>query len=109
MVLSILGAEVKCTITMESVQRLSSFQSVHYQTVSHTLSLTHMLQGDTGSNLVSVTCIDPQTEELAMKEPQKFDLVRNRMGGWSNFFVAMFNEHQLQHMRRPMYGPAKEE
>ena len=63
-----------------------------------------MFQDETGPNLVTVTCADPETLERARVEPQKFDLIRNRMGGWTNFFVAMFNEHQLQHMRRPMYG-----
>ena len=46
--------------------------------------------------------------QRAEKEPQKFDLIRNRMGGWSNFFCAMFTEHQKQHERRPMYAPHKE-
>ena len=53
---------------------------------------------------MTVTCLNLETMERARVEPQKFDLVRNRMGGWSNFFVAMFNKHQFQHMRRPMFG-----
>lgn len=66
------------------------------------------LQAETGSNLVTVTCVNRNTMERARNQPQKFDLIRNRMGGWSNFFVAMFNEHQLQHIRRPTYGPHEE-
>lgn len=63
------------------------------------------MQGETGSNLITVTCVDKTTQERAQMEPQKFDLVRNRMGGWTNFFVSMFPEHQLQHARRPVFGP----
>jgi hypothetical protein len=28
--------------------------------------------------------------EEAQRLPERYDLVRNRMGGWSEFFVAMF-------------------
>ena len=65
------------------------------------------LQEETGSNLVTVTCVDGLTMERAMVQPQKFDLVRNRMGGWTNFFVCMFDEHKKQHARRPVFGPHK--
>ena len=67
-----------------------------------------LFQGKTGSNLVTVTCADRATQERARVEPQKFDLLRNRMGGWTNFFVSMPNEHQMQHIRRPEFGPEKE-
>ena len=66
------------------------------------------LQGTTGSSLVAVTCVNKETLTNAENEPQKFDLVRNRMGGWSNFFVAMFPEHKKQHERRVYFGPHKE-
>ena len=66
------------------------------------------MQGETGSNLVTVTCVDRDTQERAQLEPQKFDLVRNRMGGWTNFFVSMFPEHQLQHARRPVFSQHNE-
>lgn len=65
-------------------------------------------QSETGSNLVSVTCGDDWTYEQSYSRFQQFDLVRNRMGGWSNFFVAMFTEHQKQHQRRPLFRPHKE-
>ena len=67
-----------------------------------------LLQGDTGSNLITITCVDKATQKRAQMEPQKFNLIRNRMGGWSNFFVSMFPEHQLQHARRPVFAPHKE-
>ena len=56
---------------------------------------------------MTITCVDTNTMEQARLEPQKFDLVRNRMGGWTNFFVAMFDEHQKQHLRRPIFDTAK--
>ena len=65
-------------------------------------------QGRTGSNISTVTCVDTLTMQRAEKIPQRFDLIRNRMGGWSNFFCAMPQAHQKQHVRRPMYGPHAE-
>ena len=67
-----------------------------------------LFQGSTGSNLVTVTCANPESYARAEKEPEKFDIFRTRMGGWTNFFIAMFPEHQKQHRRRPLYGPHKE-
>jgi pyruvate-formate lyase len=32
-------------------------------------------------------------------------VVRARMGGWSEYFVAMFPAHQQQHRRRPISTP----
>jgi len=58
-----------------------------------------------GSNLLSITCADPETFAAACADPEKYDLVRVRMGGWSEFFVAMFPAHQQQHLRRPLSRP----
>lgn len=68
----------------------------------------YSLQEKAGSNLVTITCVNKETLANAENEPQKFDLVRNRMGGWSNFFVAMFPEHKKQHQRRMYFGPHKD-
>lgn len=62
-------------------------------------------KSETASNLVSVTCADDWTYEQSYSRFQQFDLIRNRMGGWSNFFVAMFTEHQKQQQRRPVFRP----
>jgi len=59
--------------------------------------------GDIGSNMLSITCADPATLEEAQRLPERYDLVRNRMGGWSEFFVAMFPHLQEQHKRRPIF------
>lgn len=58
-----------------------------------------------GSNLLTVTCANPETFAAACSDPEKYDLVRVRMGGWTEFFVAMFPAHQQQHRRRPISVP----
>jgi hypothetical protein len=40
-------------------------------------------------------------QPTATRDPEKYDLLRARMGGWSEFFVSMFPAHQAQHQRRP--------
>jgi pyruvate-formate lyase len=54
---------------------------------------------------MTVTCADPATYEQATKDPEKYDLLRARMGGWTEFFVTMFPAHQAQHQRRPFELP----
>lgn len=36
--------------------------------------------------------------------PQNFNLVRVRMGGWTEFFSVLFSDKQ-HHRRRPVYQP----
>lgn len=55
-----------------------------------------------GSNILTITCANPETFAEASRNPEKYDLLRVRMGGWSEFFVAMFPKHQAQHQRRPL-------
>jgi pyruvate-formate lyase len=54
---------------------------------------------------MTITCADPETYEQATKDPEKYDLLRARMGGWTEFFVTMFPAHQAQHQRRPFELP----
>lgn len=56
-----------------------------------------------GSNMMTITCCDPETYEQAMAIPERYDLVRTRMGGWSEFVVSMFDFHQEYVRRRPYY------
>lgn len=56
-----------------------------------------------GSNMMTVTCGDPGTYANAAEFPERYDLVRTRMGGWSEFYVAMFDFHQQYIKRRPYY------
>lgn len=69
--------------------------------------ITDYSKGKVGSNLITVTVADPNTYEMAAKEPERFELVRVRMGGWTEYFAAMFPEHQKQHERRPFFIPEK--
>jgi pyruvate-formate lyase len=59
-------------------------------------------QGDGGS-IATFTVADPQTFLEAQQRPEDFNLVRVRMGGWSEFFVSLFPNHQEQHRRRPLF------
>jgi pyruvate-formate lyase len=56
-----------------------------------------------GSNMMTITCGDPSTYENAAEFPERYDLFRTRMGGWSEFLVAMFDFHQDYVRRRPYY------
>lgn len=59
--------------------------------------------GKLGSNMITITCADTSTYQGAAESPERYDLVRVRMGGWSEFFVSMFDFHQNFIMRRPYY------
>lgn len=43
--------------------------------------------------------------EQAVRDPEKHDLLRVRMGGLSEFFVTMFPAYQAQQQRRPIETP----
>lgn len=63
--------------------------------------------GEIGSNLLTITTGDPETYVQAQTLPEKYDLVRVRQGGWSEFYMAMFPQHQQYIIRRPYFGPQK--
>lgn len=54
-----------------------------------------------GSNVLTVTVADQDTFLSATKSPESYDLLRVRMGGWTEMFVAMHAVHQKVHPRRP--------
>ena len=54
------------------------------------------------SNILTVTVADPKTFEDAMSHPEKFDLLRVRTGGWTNFYTSVFPVIQEEHRRRPV-------
>ena len=60
-------------------------------------------QKELGSNMLTISCADRDTLDKAQKYPEGYDLLRLRMGGWSEFFIAMYAEHQEQHKRRPLF------
>ena len=55
-----------------------------------------------GSNILTITCASPETFLDAPTHPERYDLLRVRMGGWSEFFTSMFPMSQEQHLRRPI-------
>lgn len=62
-------------------------------------------RGETGSNLITLTCADLATCQAAAQDPERYNLVRVRMGGWTEFYAAMFPMHQEQHQRRQYFTP----
>src|SRR5690606_41885369 len=58
-----------------------------------------------GSNILTITAASPATFADAPARPERYDILRVRMGGWSEFFTSMFPESQQQHLRRPVSTP----
>ncbi|HEV7642766.1 MAG TPA: pyruvate formate lyase family protein [Pyrinomonadaceae bacterium] len=59
--------------------------------------------GGQGSNMLTITVADPETMAAAQNNPDEYELVRVRMGGWTEFFITLFPMHQEQHKRRPQF------
>ncbi|WP_175858006.1 Dyp-type peroxidase [Burkholderia anthina] len=66
--------------------------------------LRQFVQGK-GSNILTVTVANPDTFADAIGSPEKYDLLRVRTGGWTNFFTSVFPVIQEQHWRRPVSLP----
>lgn len=60
--------------------------------------------GESG-NLMTFTAADPATLHKARTDRDGYDLLRVRMGGWTEFFIALFPDHQAQHVGRPPVTP----
>ncbi|HZQ44643.1 MAG TPA: pyruvate formate lyase family protein [Acidobacteriaceae bacterium] len=56
-----------------------------------------------GGSICTFTACDPQTFAAAQAAPESYNLLRVRMGGWTEFFITLFPNHQEQHKRRPLY------
>lgn len=56
-----------------------------------------------GGSVATFTVADPETLLGAQQNSDSFNLVRVRMGGWTEFFVCLFPDHQEQHRRRPLF------
>ncbi|GEP50930.1 dehydrogenase [Flavobacterium noncentrifugens] len=56
-----------------------------------------------GGSISTYTVADPATFANAQKDPDSYNLLRVRMGGWTEFFICLFPEHQEQHRRRPLF------
>lgn len=55
--------------------------------------------GEVGPNLITVTVADREKMQSARNNNER-DLLRFRMGGWTEFAVAMFRGLLEQHIRR---------
>lgn len=66
--------------------------------------LVDFSKGKMGSNMLTISAADVDTMLKAQQYPEQYDLLRMRMGGWSEFFIAMYDAHQEQHLRRPIYN-----
>lgn len=64
-------------------------------------------EGDVGGNLITLTCADLDTYRAASDDPEKYGLLRVRMGGWTEFYATMFPAHQDQHQRRTYFSDRK--
>jgi pyruvate-formate lyase len=51
--------------------------------------------------MMTIICANPETYEQPRLDPEKYELLRARMAGWTEVFVKMFPTHQAQHQRRP--------
>ena len=56
-----------------------------------------------GSNVMTVTAASLKTLKAAEETPLDYNLLRVRMGGWTEFFSVLFPDHKKQHIRRPIY------
>jgi pyruvate-formate lyase len=56
-----------------------------------------------GASACAFTVADPETFEKAQRDPASCNLLRVRMGGWTEFFIILFPDHQEQHKRRPLH------
>jgi pyruvate-formate lyase len=59
-----------------------------------------ILAEERGSLIMTISCANPEIIEQARLDPEKYDLLRARMGGWTEFFVTMFPAHQAHYQRR---------
>lgn len=57
-----------------------------------------------GGNMLTITVADPETFRAAQENPASYDLLRVRMGGWTEFFISLFPALQEQHKRRPLFS-----
>jgi pyruvate-formate lyase len=91
-----------------SIHRLGDGAPVDYNLpedfpVANLASLLKDFAQGRGSSVVTFTVANPETFLRAQQDPEAYNLVRVRMGGWTEFFVSLFPEHQEHHRRRPLF------
>ncbi|KAI1809567.1 PFL-like glycyl radical enzyme [Poronia punctata] len=56
-----------------------------------------------GGNMLTLTCADLETYQKASEDPEKYNLIRVRMGGWTEFYSTMFPDYQETQQRRQYF------
>lgn len=80
-----------------AVLDLNIDESYRYESLVEDIS--SLAYQDKGTNLTTITVCSREIMEQARNNTDR-DLLRFRMGGWSEFAVAMFPELLEQHIRR---------
>ncbi len=60
---------------------------------------------DTGGSMMTVTVADTEELRAAQREPERYESLRVRMGGWCAYFTMLSREQQDHHIRRQERGP----
>jgi pyruvate-formate lyase len=71
--------------------------------VGKLITLLRKFADGQGGSVCTFTAANPETFLAAQEDPERHNLLRVRMGGWTEFFIALFPDHQEQHKRRPLY------
>ncbi|MFT5720105.1 MAG: Dyp-type peroxidase family [Motiliproteus sp.] len=69
--------------------------------------IIHQFATGDSANVLTITTASPVSFTQAMSHPERYDLLRVRTGGWTEYFTAMFPDKQEQHRRRPVSMPDK--
>lgn len=68
------------------------------------VNIIRAFAGGHGGNMLTITVSDPETFANAQQTPADYNLLRVRMGGWTEFFISLFPALQEQHKRRPLFN-----
>jgi len=55
---------------------------------------------DTGGSMMTLTVADTEELRAAQREPERYESLRVRMGGWCAYFTMLSREQQDHHIRR---------
>lgn len=59
---------------------------------------------DTGGSMLTITVADTEELKAAQKQPELYESLRVRMGGWCAYFTALSREQQDHHIKRQESG-----
>jgi formate C-acetyltransferase len=55
---------------------------------------------ETGGAMMTLTVADTEELRAAQREPERYESLRVRMGGWCAYFTMLSHEQQEHHIRR---------